>query len=70
MADIRSNTVYIRNITFYLNSSNSELQVIKTNPKDSGSNHNITLVINFNVMLPVDLTYVPSLQCEVFDYIS
>ena len=51
------------------NSSNNELQAIKTEPKDSGSNPNITSVIKFNAMLPVDLTYVPSLQCEVFDYI-
>ena len=60
-------------VSFDLNSINykdqSELQPIKTEPKDSGSNPNITSIIKFNAMLPKDLTFLPNLQCEVFDYI-
>lgn len=62
-------------VTFDLNSLNfgnnseNEIEPVKTEPKDSGNNPNITSMIKFNAYLPKDPDFIPYLQCEVNDYI-
>ena len=51
------------------NGTGSFLKNIKTNPNNKGENPNITAIIKFEVELPVDNTFMPELQCSVFDLI-
>ena len=47
----------------------SAIDNIVTNPHDGGSNPTISTVIKFNIHLPTDPLYCPSLTCGVYDYI-
>ena len=40
-----------------------------TQPKDKGSSPTINSALKFDLQLPTDNTFIPQLQCEVFDYI-
>jgi hypothetical protein len=42
---------------------------IMTQPKDAGSNPNIQTIIAFDIMLPEDSCYMPTMQCSVHDYV-
>ena len=44
-----------------------QLQNIKTQPGPAGSSPNINSVVKFNIPLPVDELYCPSLSCTVYD---
>ncbi|MCQ2556256.1 MAG: hypothetical protein MJ149_02880, partial [Clostridia bacterium] len=59
----------ILNSLNFAGKSEKEIQSVKTEPKESGSNPNIASIIKFNSYLPQDIEFLPSLQCEVFDYI-
>ena len=41
----------------------------QTQPKDKGCNPTINDALKFDVNLPKDLTFMPQLQCRIFDYI-
>ena len=62
-------------IKFDMNSLNvsankeDSLQPRITQPKDKGSNPTINSAIKFDLKLPKDETFMPQLQCEVYDYI-
>jgi hypothetical protein len=45
------------------------VQNIKTSPSDSGQNPNINTTIKFQLQLPTDPLFCPTLTCEVFDYV-
>ena len=42
---------------------------VRTDPNASGPNANINNTLSFNVELPTDPLYCPSLSCEVYDYV-
>lgn len=42
---------------------------LATTPLNSGSNPNINTVIKFNIKLPTDELYCPSLSCTVYDQV-
>ena len=46
-----------------------QLQNIKTQPGPAGSNPNINSVVKFNIPLPVEELYCPSLSCTVYDQV-
>lgn len=46
-----------------------QLQNIKTQPGPAGPNPNINSVVKFNIPLPVDELYCPSLSCTVYDQV-
>lgn len=46
-----------------------QLQNIKTTPGAYGSNPNINSLIKFNIPLPTDELYCPSLTCTVYDQV-
>ena len=62
-------------ISFDLNSINvsgkkeDSLNPIKTQPGDGGANPNINSVIKFDVKLPKEETFIPEMQCEVYDHV-
>lgn len=47
----------------------SALNKISTRPGPSGSDPTLNTVVSFNVPLPVDPLYAPSLACRVYDKI-
>ena len=42
---------------------------VKTDPNASGPNANINNTLSFNVDLPTNPLYCPSLTCDVYDYV-
>jgi hypothetical protein len=42
---------------------------IITQPKDTGSNPNIQSIIAFEILLPEEIQFMPSIQCFVHDYV-
>ena len=42
---------------------------VSTDPNANGPNPNINTCLMFNVQLPVEELYCPSLACDVFDYV-
>ena len=42
---------------------------IKTDPMENGPNPNINNTLSFNVSLPIESLFCPSLSCDVYDYI-
>ena len=62
-------------INFEMNSLNisgnesENLPSKQTQPKDKGCNPTINDALKFDVNLPKDLTFMPQLQCRIFDYI-
>ena len=42
---------------------------VSTDPNACGPNPNINTMLTFNVQLPVEELYCPSLACEAFDYV-
>lgn len=47
----------------------TQLQPIKTEPKQTGVNPTINTIIKFNAYLPKDRIFIPNMLCFVYDYI-
>ena len=62
-------------ISFDLNSINvsstdgENLQPVSTLPNETGSDPNINSVIKFSAKLPIDETFMPEFQCNVYDHV-
>ena len=42
---------------------------VSTDPNACGPNPNINTMLTFNIQLPVEELYCPSLSCDCFDYV-
>lgn len=42
---------------------------VSTDPNAAGANPNINTMLTFNIQLPVEELYCPSLACDVYDYV-
>ena len=42
---------------------------VQTDPNANGANPNINTMLTFNVNLPVEELFCPSLECDVFDFV-
>mmetsp|Transcript_40372 Transcript_40372/g.52911 ORF Transcript_40372/g.52911 Transcript_40372/m.52911 type:complete len:142 (+) Transcript_40372:2403-2828(+) len=42
---------------------------VSTDPNAPGANPNINTMLTFNVQLPIEELYCPSLACDVYDYV-
>ncbi len=42
---------------------------VQTDPNANGPNPNINTMLTFNVQLPVEELYCPSLACDAYDYV-